>query len=67
MRSAEELAEQAGDWALMKLLLDRPGDTWRQQLLAESKDTVDPELTSAVQMAQAEGNEIGRASCRERV
>jgi hypothetical protein len=57
MRSAEELAEQAGDWALMTLLLDRPGDTWRQQLLAESKDTVDPELTSAVQMAQAEGND----------
>ena len=41
MRPAEELTEQAGDWALMKLLLDRPSDSWRQQLLAESKDTVE--------------------------
>lgn len=57
MRSAEELAEQAGDWRLMRLLLERPCDEWRQRLLAESKDTVDPELTSAVQMAQAEGND----------
>jgi hypothetical protein len=55
--SAEELAEQAGDWSLMRLLLTRPSETWRQQLLTESTDTVDPELTSAVQMAQAEGNE----------
>jgi len=51
MRSTNELVEQAGDWSLMRLLLERPSDTWRQQLLAESKDTVDPELTSAVQMA----------------
>jgi len=57
MRSADELAEQAGDWALMRLLLARPSDSWRKQLLAESADTVDPELTSAVQMAQAEGND----------
>jgi len=57
MRSADELAEQAGNWSLMRLLLERPGDQWRQRLLAESKDTVDPELTSAVQMAQAEGND----------
>lgn len=57
MRSADELAEQAGDWSLMRLLLERPGDEWRKRLLAESKDTVDPELTSAVQMAQAEGND----------
>jgi len=57
MRSADELAEQAGDWSLMRILLERPGGEWRQQLLAESKDTVDPELTSAVQMAQAEGND----------
>jgi len=57
MRSADELAEQAGDWSLMRTLLERPGGEWRQRLLAESKDTVDPELTSAVQMAQAEGND----------
>jgi hypothetical protein len=57
MRSADELAEQAGDWSLMRKLLERPGGEWRQRLLAESKDTVDPELTSAVQMAQAEGND----------
>ena len=57
MRSADELAEQAGDWALMRLLLARPSDSWRKQLLTESADTVDPELTSAVQMAQAEGND----------
>jgi hypothetical protein len=57
MRSADELAEQAGDWALIRLLLERPSVTWRQRLLAESKETVDPELTSAVQMAQAEGND----------
>ena len=57
MRSTNELVEQAGDWSLMRLLLERPSDTWRHQLLAESKDTVDPELTSAVQMAQAEGND----------
>jgi len=57
MRSADELAEQAGDWALMRLLLERPGGEWGQRLLAESKDTVDPELTSAVQMARAEGND----------
>ena len=57
MRSADELAEQAGDWSLMRLLLARPSSSWRKQLLAESTDTVDPELTSAVQMAQAEGND----------
>jgi len=57
MRSTDELAEQAGDWSLMRLLLERPGGEWRRRLLAESKDTVDPELTSAVQMAQAEGND----------
>ena len=57
MRSADELAEQAGDWALMRLLLAQPSDGWRKQLLTESADTVDPELTSAVQMAQAEGND----------
>ncbi len=57
MRSADELVEKAGDWALMRLLLERPSESWRQRLLAESTDTVDPELTSAVQMAQAEGNE----------
>ena len=57
MRSADEFAEQAGDWSLMRLLLARPSDSWRKQLLAESADTVDPELTSAVQMAQAEGND----------
>lgn len=57
MRSTDELVEQAGDWSLMRLLLECPSDSWRQRLLAESKDTVDPELTSAVQMAQAEGNE----------
>lgn len=57
MRSAEELEEQAGDWSLMRLLLERPSSEWRQRLLAKSKDTVDPELTSAVQMAQAEGND----------
>jgi hypothetical protein len=57
MRSADEFAEQAGDWTLMRLLLARPSDNWRKQLLAESADTVDPELTSAVQMAQAEGND----------
>jgi hypothetical protein len=57
MRSADELVEEAGDWALMRLLLERPSENWRQRLLAESTDTVDPELTSAVQMAQAEGNE----------
>ena len=57
MRSADELAEQAGDWSLMRKLLERPGGEWRQRLLAESKETVDPELTSAVQMAQAEGND----------
>jgi len=57
MRPADELVEQAGDWSLMRLLLERPGGDWRGRLLAESKDTVDPELTSAVQMAQAEGND----------
>jgi hypothetical protein len=57
MRPADELAEQAGDWRLMRLLLEQPSDEWRQRLLVESKDTVDPELTSAVQMAQAEGND----------
>ena len=57
MRSTDELVEQAGDWSLMRLLLERPSDGWRQQLLAESKETVDPELTSAVQMAQAEAND----------
>jgi nitrate reductase assembly molybdenum cofactor insertion protein NarJ len=57
MRSPDELAEQAGDWSLMRLLLERPSDSWRQRLLTESKETVDPELTSAVQMAQAEGND----------
>ncbi len=57
MPSADELVEQAGDWSLMRLLLERPGGEWRQRLLAESKDTVDPELTSAVQMAQAEGSD----------
>ena len=57
MRTIEELVEQAGDWSLMRLLLDRPSIEWRKRLLAESKDTVDPELTSAVQMAQAEGND----------
>jgi len=57
MRSANELAEQAGDWALMRLLLAQPSDDWRKELLTESADTVDPELTSAVQMAQAEGND----------
>lgn len=57
MRTADELAEQAGDWRLMRLLLEKPSDAWRQRLLTESKDTVDPELTSAVQMAQAEGND----------
>jgi len=57
MRSTDELTEQAGDWSLMRLLLERPGDDWRQRLLAESRDTIDPELTSAVQMAQAEGND----------
>jgi hypothetical protein len=41
----------------MRLLLERPSDSWRQRLLTESKETVDPELTSAVQMAQAEGND----------
>jgi hypothetical protein len=57
MRSADELEEQACDWSLMRLLLERPGSEWGQRLLDESKDTVDPELTSAVQMAQAEGND----------
>ena len=57
MPSADELVEQAGDWSLMRLLLERPGGEWRQRLLADSKDTVDPELTSAVQMAQAEGSD----------
>ena len=57
IRSADELAEQAGDWSLMRMLLERPDGNWRQRLLTESKDTVDPELTSAVQMAQAEAND----------
>jgi hypothetical protein len=57
MRSADELTEQAGDWRLMRLLLETPSEEWRQRLLSESKDTVDPELTSAVKMAQAEGND----------
>lgn len=57
MRTADELAEQAGDWRLMRLLLEQPSEEWRHKLLAESKDTVDPELSSAVQMAQAEGND----------
>ena len=57
IRSADELAEQAGDWSLMRMLLERPDGDWRQRLLTESKDTVDPELTSAVQMAQAEAND----------
>ncbi len=56
-RSADELAEQAGDWALMRLLLARPNEDWKRDLLHFSTDTVDPELTSAVQMAQAEGND----------
>jgi nitrate reductase assembly molybdenum cofactor insertion protein NarJ len=38
MRSPDELAEQAGDWSLMRLLLERPSDSWRQRLLTESKD-----------------------------
>ena len=41
----------------MRMLLERPDGNWRQRLLTESKDTVDPELTSAVQMAQAEAND----------
>jgi hypothetical protein len=57
MRTVEELAEQAGDWRLMRLLLERPSDEWRRRLLTASKETVDPELTSAAQMAQAEGND----------
>ena len=57
IRSADELAEQAGDWSLMRMLLERPDGNWRRRLLTESKDTVDPELTSAVQMAQAEAND----------
>ena len=57
MRSADELTEQAGDWSLITLLLARPDVEWRNRLLDESRDTVDPELTSAVQMAQAEGND----------
>ena len=57
IRSADELAEQAGDWSLMRMLLERPDGNWRPRLLTESKDTVDPELTSAVQMAQAEAND----------
>jgi len=57
MRSADELAEQAGDWSLMRMLLERPSGEWRQRLLTVSSDTVDPELTSAVQMAQAEAND----------
>jgi hypothetical protein len=57
IRSHIELAERAADWALMRLLLERPNDEWRRRLLAESRDTVDPELTSAVRMAQAEGND----------
>ena len=57
IRSTDELAEQAGDWSLMRMLLERPDSNWRQRLLTESKDTVDPELTSAVQMAQAEAND----------
>lgn len=56
MRSVDELAEQAGDWRLMRLLLEQPCDEWRKRLLAESQETIDPELTSAVRMAQAEGN-----------
>ena len=56
IRSAEEIEEQAGDWSLMRLLLERPGADWRRRLLAEAKHTVDPELTSAIQMAQGEGN-----------
>jgi len=57
MRSVEDLVEQSGDWSLMRLLLECPNKSWRQRLLTESAETVDPELTSAVQMAQGEGNE----------
>ena len=56
MLSADELAEQADDWTLMRMLLERPSGDWRRQLLTKSENTVDPELTSAVQMAQAESN-----------
>ena len=57
IRSAEVLAEQAAQWALIRLLLERPGNEWRQQLQREAGNIVDPELTSAAEMAQAEGND----------
>ena len=57
IRSKEELAEQASDWALIAKLLEAPRRDWRRQLLEASADTVDPELEVAVKMAQREGHE----------
>jgi len=57
IRSTEELAEQASDWALIAKLLEAPRSDWRRQLIEASADTVDPELEVAVEMAQREGHE----------
>ena len=57
IRSKEELAEQAADWALIAKLLEAPRSDWRRQLIEASTDTIDPELEVAVKMAQREGHE----------
>lgn len=53
----EELQEKAGDWSLIALLLERPRQGWAQRLRTAAKETVDPELQLAVELAQGEGNE----------
>jgi len=54
--SIDELEEQAADWTLIALLLERPHPEWRERLKAASRKTVDPELRTAVDLAQREGS-----------
>ena len=56
MVSIDELEEEAADWTLIALLLERPIAEWRERLLEAAQGTFDPELRTAVLLAQREGS-----------
>jgi hypothetical protein len=57
LSKVEELQEQAGDWSLIALLLQKPQPGWPQRLRAAAEKTVDPELRVAADLAHGKGND----------
>lgn len=49
-----ELLRQAAAWRLISLLLEPPGDGWREKLAGLAAEAGDPDLRSAAEVAQAE-------------